>query len=482
VTGVSYTYTWAPSFGLSATTGARVVASPTLTTTYTVTGTSQWGCDSFTLVTVLVDDTLLGIKVVGRDSICRGECDKLMASGRAGTYFNWHPATSLSCTICDTTIACPDVTTTYVAVAIDDLGCKDSVVFKVTVNPLPIINVTPNPAILCYGTPLQLHASTTNTDSNTTHFAWSPNIFISSDSVKNPIINDTSNLVYRVIATTIYGCFDSFKVKVSVLDTNVNTISLDTNICLGGSAQLEAISHSVNSNLNVPTYFWYPATGLNNNQIWDPVATPSVTTTYYVKIHENACFDTTLSVTVFVQPYPILDINPKSQTIIAGTPVQEVVTVENTPVLYYAWAPSGTLSCDSCLNPVAIPTVNTTYTVTVSSIYHCITQDTVTIHMLCDNSQIFIPNTFTPNGDGVNDRFYVSGKGITLITLFQVYSRWGQLVYEAHNVPANDPAYGWDGTFKGLVLEPDVFVYIVHAKCELGGDDFKYKGDISLVR
>jgi gliding motility-associated-like protein len=476
-------YTWSPSFGLISTTGPTIVASPTLTTTYTVTGTSfPGGCDSTTTITVIVDDSLNNIKVIGKENICLGECDTLMASGRAGTLFNWHAAQGLSCVICDTTIACPTVTTTYTGIAIDDLGCKDSVAFTVNVRPVPVIRVTPNPAILCRGTPLQLFATTLNTDNSTTTFAWSPNLFISNDSVFNPIINDTSSLVYRVTATTIYGCHDSFNVKVSVLDTNVNSIVADTNICIGGSAQLFVFSHSVTGNLNVPVFTWSPVRGLNNPFIFNPIATPDTTTTYSVHIKENACFDTTLSVTVFVQPYPQISITPTSEVIIAGTPVQLFASVPNTPVLYYAWSPSGTLSCDSCMNPVAIPTVTTTYTVIVSSIFHCIAEDSVTLSLQCDNSQVFVPNTFTPNGDGVNDRFYISGKGISLITLFQVYSRWGQMVYEAHDVPANNPGYGWDGTFKGLVLAPDVFVYIVHAQCALGGAVFKYQGDISLVR
>jgi len=481
-------YTWAPSFGLTTTTGTYggdgmyIVVSPTLTTTYTVTGTSRWGCDSTDTITVLVDSTFLHIRVTGRDSICRGDSDLIIAYGRDSTYFDWHPHNGLNHTIGDTIVARPDTTTTYTGIAIDDIGCKDSVVFTVTVNPLPIIQVTPNPAVLCYGTPLQLFATTTNTDNTTTKFAWSPDLFISNDSVYNPIVVDTANLVYRVIATTKFGCYDSFKVKVSVLDTNVNSIVADTNICIGGSAQLLAFSHSVNGNLDVPTFTWSPPDYLNNPFIWDPVATPPQTITYHVHVHENACFDTTMSVTVFVQPYPQITITPGNENIIAGTPTQLTAIVENTPVLYYAWTNGSTLSCDSCLNPVAIPTVNTTYVVTVSSIYHCVSEDSVRLTMSCDQSQVFIPNTFTPNGDGVNDRFFVSGKGLTLITLLQVYNRWGELMYEVHNVQPNDPGYGWDGTYKGLVLEPDVFVYIVHAKCELGGPDFKFKGDISLVR
>jgi gliding motility-associated-like protein len=482
--GPGGTYFWYPSTGLSATTGSTVYASPLVTTTYSVVGTSQYGCSDTSVFTVIIDSALNHLKIVGKDSICDGQTDTLMASGRVLTYFNWHPNSGISVAPSDTIVVRIDTTTTYTAVAIDDIGCRDSVSFKVTVNPLPLISVTPIPAIICRGTPLQLNATTANTDNSTTKFAWAPNILISCDTCNNPIVTDTVNLVYRVTAVSIYGCYDSNHVQVSVLDTNYNTVSNDTNICVGDSAQLIAFSHSTISNLDVPTYTWTPSNGLNNPYIYDPIANPGSTTTYTVAIRENACFTKDLEVTVFVQPYPIINLttNALSQPVVAGTPTQLTALVTNTPVRSYVWTPDIALTCDTCYDPVATPPVNTTYKVTVTSIYGCTSEDSTAIGLTCDHSEVFIPNSFTPNGDGVNDRFYVSAKGISLIKNFYVFNRWGQLVFEAHNIPPNNAGYGWDGTFKGVVLEPDVFVYTVDAVCELGTTTFKYKGDISIVK
>ena len=102
--------------------------------------------------------------------------------------------------------------------------------------------------------------------------------------------------------------------------------------------------------------------------------------------------------------------------------------------------------------------------------------------MFCDGAQVFIPNTFTPNGDGVNDRFYVSARGVSSIVRLSVYNRWGELVFQSLNSQPNTPGAGWDGTYKGLVLEPDVFVYVAEVICELGGQPFSFKGDVSIVR
>jgi gliding motility-associated-like protein len=92
-----------------------------------------------------------------------------------------------------------------------------------------------------------------------------------------------------------------------------------------------------------------------------------------------------------------------------------------------------------------------------------------------------MPNTFTPNGDGLNDTYYPVGRGISTIKRFAIYNRWGQKLYEVLNIPASEGKYGWDGTFQGEQLRPDVFVYVVDAICTTG-DPISIKGDVSLVR
>jgi gliding motility-associated-like protein len=159
-----------------------------------------------------------------------------------------------------------------------------------------------------------------------------------------------------------------------------------------------------------------------------------------------------------------------------------VATINNEMIITaYAWSNPATLSCEVCYNTIATPAATTTYTFTATSIYGCTSTRTVTITVGCDEAQIFIPNTFTPNGDGMNDRFFINGKGISRITKFLIYNRWGELVYERNNIGANDPSVGWDGQYKGVVLPPDVFYYFVEAECNLG-ETFKYKGDVSIVR
>ena len=474
--GTAGTYAWTPSTALSCTLCNPTVATPTLTTTYTVVGTTQYGCSSDTTITIQVDSLLLHVHISGRDSICAGDADTLTASGYTGSLFQWAPITGLSCTVCDTTIARIVNTTTYTATAIDTLNCKWVASFTVSVNPLPIITVSPNPSIVCRGTP------TTLTATGAAHYTWFPNAFLDCDTCAIVHASDTQNLVYKVTGTSSFGCVDSIFVPVSVLDTTQLTISNDTIICLGQSVQLIATSTSVDGS-HPESYIWTPNTKLNNPDIPTPIATPDTTTQYSVTIKENFCFTRVEHVTVYVEPQPTLVITASATNVSAGTEVQLTATISNEVLVTdYLWTPADGLTCDRCFAPIATPTVTTTYTFTATSNYGCSSTADITITLFCDGSQVFIPNTFTPNGDGSNDRFFINAHGVSSIVRFSVYNRWGELVFQSLNSQPNDPGAGWDGTYKGMVLEPDVFVYVAEVICEIGQQPFSFKGNVSLIR
>jgi gliding motility-associated-like protein len=178
-----------------------------------------------------------------------------------------------------------------------------------------------------------------------------------------------------------------------------------------------------------------------------------------------------------------IDISP-SDKVAPGTPVTLTAVNENPNMVIssFAWADPATLSCSVCYKTIATPFVTTTYTFTATSIYGCTSTDVITITVGCENSQVFIPNSFTPNGDGVNDRFFVQAKGISKVTKFLIFGRWGQLVYERYNIDANDAAAGWDGQYKDVMMPPGVYYYVVDATCIQNGTEFTYKGDVTIVK
>ena len=466
------TYSWASPTGIICSSCSFIAVSPLVTTVYTVTGTNVSGCTDVELVTVNVDSPII-IHITGRDSMCIGEQDTLFATGGSGV-FSWttHPGpdttSGLSCNVCNPVIVRTTTTKTYWAITTNALGCKDSASFKVTVNPLPIMHVSPDPAYVCAGDSTQLIATGAN------KYLWKPRIGLSNDSIGNPKSGILANIIYTVTGTTQYGCRDSITVPVESYHRNFTEIRSDTVICAGDKARLFATGGL--------SYVWHPGNHLTDSTIYNPIATPPVTTLYTVHIHENPCFDTTRNVLVTVIPLPILRV-PPTTTIIAGNSVQLYAdTLNHVFLTSYAWTPAdSTLTCTDCPHPIATPIVTTTYSVTATTIEGCAGSATVTVKLLCETSQVFIPNTFTPNGDGNNDRFYVSGKGLGLIKRMAVYNRWGELVYEAYNVRPNDPGVGWDGTYRGEVVAPDVFVYVLDVMCSTG-EPFVFRGDISLVR
>jgi gliding motility-associated-like protein len=111
----------------------------------------------------------------------------------------------------------------------------------------------------------------------------------------------------------------------------------------------------------------------------------------------------------------------------------------------------------------------------------CISRDRVSVFVFCNNANVFVPNTFSPNGDGNNDVFYPRGKGVFMVQSFRIFNRWGDLVYEQMNIQANDIAKGWKGTHNGQAAPQDVYIYSMDIICE-NNVLMNYKGNVALIR
>jgi gliding motility-associated-like protein len=148
----------------------------------------------------------------------------------------------------------------------------------------------------------------------------------------------------------------------------------------------------------------------------------------------------------------------------------------------YLWSPATGLSCVDCADPRFIADNNITYRVTVETIYKCIASDEVKIFVFCGKGQLYIPNAFTPNNDGLNDRFYIKGYGLARVKRILIFDRWGKRVFERQNVPVNDPSFGWDGLVNGEPVDnTSAFVYILDVICK-DGQEFNLRGTVMLVR
>ena len=345
-------------------------------------------------------------------------------------------------------------------------GCADSSARPLTVNSLPVVNAGTD-SIICLGQSITL--APTGADS----FTWLQDATLGCTDCANPIAKPVNTENIYVVAGTSAGCSAADSVLVTVVQPfSVNSILRDT-ICKGEGANLW-VSGADN-------YTWSPANSLSNTTIANPVASPDTTTTYTVIGHDyRYCFADTAYVPVVVNPIPTFNIVQESISLPVGNSVT-LTTTSSPDVVSWTWSPPVGLSCNTCPQPQATPVNNTTYRAVASTQAGCTAEDLVTIQLSCNNGNVFVPNTFSPNGDGSNDVFFPRGKGIKGIKSLQIFNRWGQMVFQRQSFDINRSDDGWNGTFKGQLLNPDVFVYLIDVICETG-EVFSIKGDVTLIR
>ena len=144
------------------------------------------------------------------------------------------------------------------------------------------------------------------------------------------------------------------------------------------------------------------------------------------------------------------------------------------------WSSSDSLNCYNCLNPIATPTNTSLYTLTVINLNGCKTTANILVNVEKPRD-VFIPNVFTPNDSGFNDIFYINADDsmVKQVNKFQIFTRWGELVFTDEDFQPNTPDHGWDGFFKGEKLNPNVFVYFAEIEF-IDGFVKIYKGDVTL--
>jgi len=139
------------------------------------------------------------------------------------------------------------------------------------------------------------------------------------------------------------------------------------------------------------------------------------------------------------------------------------------------------LSCEYCINPVLYGLHNEIIYATVFS-GGCMAQDNLALTVDVD-VDIYIPNVFSPNDDGINDyvTVFTEADKVRRVVYLEIFDRWGNQVFVGEDFEPNDPLKGWDGSFKGKKMNPAVFAYIARVEL-INGDLVNRKGDITLLR
>jgi len=466
-------------------------------------------------------------------SICTGASISLLASG--ATNYSWSPSTGLSCTSCPNPVATPTSTTTYQVVGSTG-PCSDSTTITITVS--SSIN-TLDTALICAGDSLFLGGTWQTTAGNykdtLTSSGGCDSIVATNLSIIPP--NGSSNNAnvcpgdsifvqgaWQTIAGTYYDTLTSILGCDSVIETvlsvdTVYSISSSVSICQGDSVLLPGGSYTsiagiftdsfstvtgcdsvFITNVTVDTVFDATITPVNaicaNTGIlmltaadgggtWSGTGITNADSGYFDPslagpgTHEiiytigGSCGDSdTINISVYEVPsLSILEVAESCDGVNDGS-VDLTVTGGTMPYAYL-WDDPVSSTTDTLM---ALPPG--TYTVVVTDANLCTVTDNanvLTSSTPCTAPYLYIPNIFSPNGDGENDMLYVQGAGVAEI-IFIIYDRWGEKIFET-----NDLIDGWDGSYQGKPMNEAVFVYYVKASL-INNEIIERKGNISIVR
>ncbi|MBL7745476.1 MAG: gliding motility-associated C-terminal domain-containing protein, partial [Chitinophagaceae bacterium] len=356
---------------------------------------------------------------------------------------------------------------TYDVTIQDANGCSyplTGVVVGLTNN----LTLTPavDPAPICEGKGVQLQLTT-----NATGFTWTPVNDLSSSTISNPVANPKATTLYTVVVK-LGRCTLTDDVTVTVMPAPVPDAGINGDICYGQSYTLQPVGDPTF------TYSWTPSSFLTSATGYSVTAYPDKTTTYTLSVTDNnGCTSlVTDNVTVNVTPPIQVRTFPADTVVYAGAQVQLLATSAGT---YYSWSPAAGLNNPSIPNPVATaPLIDgavVNYIVTTTTDAGCTGEGMITVRVF-KGPDIYVPNAFTPNGDGKNDKFIPFPVGIKQISYFRVFNRWGQMLYSTTTLNQ-----GWDGMFGGMEQASGVYVWMVEG-VTMDNQKITKKGTVTLVR
>lgn len=401
---------------------------------------------------------------------CAGQGIYLNPDADASLIYSWTPTTGLDNPSSPNPLANPNVLTTYqVTVGVPNSNCE--IVRELTVIPVAAPQLSlPADTTYCGGS-LLLFADSDQPG----EVSWALDDSFNELIANTPelMVTPTGNTTYFVRLSVENGCevIDSVSVNFSGIQ-----ISLDppTTLCVGDTLLIRA----TNLGDDPLTYIWSPESAIvAGNGTNEVLVSPAVTGPINLLVSNGfgCVLDTSVQVSIF-NYVPPLTVVPSIDTIFSGESVQ--LTATESTGYTYLWGPAGGLSANQIFNPVASPEQTTLYELVVRDANGCINRAQaliVVLNAICREPYVFVPNAFTPNGDNLNDAFNVEGSQVEEMYL-AVYDRWGELVFESQ-----DRSRGWDGSFRGKALAPDVYGYYIKLRC-IGGEEYIKTGNVTLLR
>ena len=320
------------------------------------------------------------------------------------------------------------------------------------------------PPTICEGKNTALPAFT-----NATSVVWSPAATLSSATALNPVASPTITTKYYIKATL--GICDKYdSVMVFVNPAPVANAGKDSTICFGGSTQLSGSGGT--------DYSWSPATYLSGTTVSNPLVTKPSTITYSLSVKDaNGC--TSLSKDdVRITVLPPAKLYAGADTAIAINQPLGLFALDINHIGFttYHWSPERAFNNPFIPNPVATLSDAVIYlVVTASTPSGCEGIDSIKVNTY-KGPEIYVANSFTPNGDGLNDNLKAFPVGIKSFSYFRIYNRYGQLLFSTTN-----EHIGWDGKIKGYTQNLSTFVWIAEG-IDFKGNLIQRKGTTTIIQ
>lgn len=391
--------------------------------------------------------------------ICTPDAVQLNAIGNG--LFSWRPDGAMVNSNTATPTVAPVTTTTFI-VQLDDNGCLNFDSVKVRVVDHVTLQAM-NDTTICQTDTIRLYVQ-----SDGLKYSWTPASQVLNATQQNPSVVTRFTTNYQVTAS-IGSCTATDQVVVTTIPYPDADAGADTTICFATSARLKA-STEANS------FVWLQEPSLSNLNTLNPVATPKSTTAYILSAYDNKGCPKPGYDTVVVNVLP--DINAfagRDTSVVVG----QLLQLQATGGTRYQWAPATNLSNPQVADPSATyntPSTGIIYQVLVYNQAGCIDSAFVKVKVFQSMPSVFVPNAFTPNSDGRNDQLRPVAVGIARIDYFQIFNRWGQLVFRT---TTNE--HGWDGTIAGKLQPSGTYVWMVKA-VDYTGAPYVQRGTLVLVR
>lgn len=453
---------WANNPGLlSPNSLPTVTVDPNISTTYTVTVSDTYAgfCDSTSTATIEIDFAPRALNILNNDTtICKGQTILIDAEGTPGFTYQWSPADGVSAPNGLNPFISPLESEVYTLTGSYE-GCPDtSVIFSVIVEEVPEL-ILSNDTIVCFDTKVEIEGLVTPFNANYT-YQWSPTAGLFDFDGPNAYTYADENKSYSLTVTSPNGCTVSDTFNLEVHPLLVATITDDTGYCPPDSVNLEIMGGA--------HYDWSPTYGLDRTNASSVWASPEVPTEYTVIVTDtNQCKDT---VSVFVDVYPLGVVNmPDTVKIFSG---ESYHLNPFTNAMYFNWFPPSGISDVNSSNPYFSPEVHTRYFVEATTENGCVIKDS--IDFIVEGEVFDVPNAFQSKGD--NSRLKVEKRGDIQLVKFEIYNRWGHVVYSSADIEE-----GWDGKYKDDPQPMGVYVYVVEVTLPSGRTERK-TGNVTLMR